>query len=148
MPTLAQQINQPGKRQTLIRELAQLVDTEVGKKGGLSGIGIKTAYALVKAIKPSFITEVVDAIYDECIERLEPIYAKVIGEEGGTVAARLQRRSGEVADALLGVTDGRVRKSSHGTVKKTYEKLRPSARKHVEEAVPGLADILQRHTSA
>jgi hypothetical protein len=30
-------------------------------------------------------------------------------------------------------------------VAKTYKKLRPTAKNHVEEAVPGLATLLERH---
>ena len=43
-----------------------------------------------------------------------------------------------MAEALLTVTDGRAQASKHGSVKGAYGKLRGSARKNVERAVPGL----------
>ena len=33
-------------------------------------------------------------------------------------------------------------------LKSTYEKLRPSAKKHVEAAVPRLARVVEKHTRA
>src|SRR4051812_36861685 len=101
MPTLAEQIT-PQKRPAVVHDLALLVDREVARKSGLSGIGTKTAYALVKAIKPSFVPEVIEGMLDECVRKLEPLYAQAAAA-GGSVAARLSARAPEVADALLAV---------------------------------------------
>ena len=35
----------------------------------------------------------------------------------------------------------------NGKLKKTYEKLRPTAKKHVEEAVPGIARLIEKHSA-
>ena len=45
----------------------------------------------------------------------------------------------QVADALLTITDDKAKRSKSGMVKGTYEKLRGSAKKNVEAAVPRLA---------
>ena len=50
-----------------------------------------------------------------------------------------------VADALLSVTDAKAKNSKSGVVRGTYEKLRGSAKKNVEEAVPALAKLLKKH---
>jgi hypothetical protein len=146
MPTLAEKINTPEKRNVVVQDLARFVDQEVGRKSGLSGLGIKTAYGLVKEIKPSFVPEVIDGMFDDWVRDLEPVYAKVSAESGGTVASRFASRASEVADALLAVTDRRAATTTHGSVKKTYEKLRPTAKRNVEEAVPRLGELLERHT--
>jgi hypothetical protein len=52
-----------------------------------------------------------------------------------------------VADALLSVTDSKADGAQSGVVRKTYTKLRPSAKKHVEEAVPGLAVLLEKYST-
>ena len=53
---------------------------------------------------------------------------------------------GAIAEALLGITDDRAARAPGGVVKKSYEKLRPTAKKHVEEAVPGVARLIDKHT--
>jgi hypothetical protein len=50
-----------------------------------------------------------------------------------------------VADALLSVTDSKAKGAKSSVVRGTYEKLRGSAKKNVEEAVPRLAKLLQKH---
>ena len=147
MPTLAEQISTPQKRPGLIKDLAKLVDEEVASKGGLSGIGIKTAYGLVKAIKPGFVPDVIEGMIDDCIIKLEPIYAETV-TAGGSVARGFSSRAPAVADALLSVTDQRAEKTTHNTAKKAYQKLRPSAKRNVEEAVPRLGELLEKHTKA
>ena len=44
-----------------------------------------------------------------------------------------------VADALLGITDEKAKRAKSAMVKGTYEKLRGTAKKNVEAAVPRLA---------
>jgi hypothetical protein len=146
MPTLADSLTHPSKRSTVIQDLVQLVDREVAKKGGLSGMGIKTAYMLVKAVKPSFVRDAIDGMLDECVQKLEPLYAEA-AQAGGSVSARLNARAGAVADALLSVSDARAEHTSHGSVKKAYAKLRPTAKRNVEEAVPGLVALVEKHAA-
>ena len=50
----------------------------------------------------------------------------------------------QLADNLLAVTDRRAAKAERPVIQSTYEKLRPSAKKHVESAVPRLAQLLER----
>jgi len=50
-----------------------------------------------------------------------------------------------VAEKLLAVTDRRAEQAQRAVIKKTYERLRPSAKKHVTAAVPRLAQMVSRH---
>jgi hypothetical protein len=52
----------------------------------------------------------------------------------------------KVAEALLSVTDEKAQRADNALVATTYKKLRPSAKEHVEQAVPGLATLLDKHT--
>jgi hypothetical protein len=52
-----------------------------------------------------------------------------------------------VADALLSITDAKAGHSKSGMVKGTYEKLRSSAKKNVEAAVPRLATVIEKHAT-
>lgn len=144
MPTLAERLTAPDHRPAVVSDLVALVDSEVGRKGGLSGIAIKTTYGLVKAIKPRFIHEAIDGLLDDCVARLEPIYDACV-KDGGDFTSRFSARAPQVADALLAVTDERAERTSHGVAKKGYAKLRPTAKRNVEEAVPALGDLIAKH---
>jgi hypothetical protein len=146
MPTLTEVITVPAKRPAVIRDAGFLIDDEVKKKGGLSGAAIKMAFAAVKAVKPGFIPEAIDHMLDDFARRLEPFYESF--QKAGTgrsLPDHFNGQSGAIADALLGITDERAQRAKNATVKKTYEKLRPSAKKHVEEAVPGIARLIEKH---
>jgi hypothetical protein len=141
MPTLRDLLLVPGKRPAVVRDCVALVDSEVSAKGGLGGIAIKGAYAIVKAVKPGIIDEAVDRLLPDFVERLEPFYV----EASTGFAAHLEKNSTRVAESLLGVTDSRIARAQNGTIKKAYEKLRPSAAKHVQSAVPGIGRVVQKH---
>jgi hypothetical protein len=136
-------------RPKVVRDAVQLVDDEVHAKGGLSGIAIKTAYKAVRAIKPGLIEEAVDSLVDRFIERLEPFYAEwSSGPKTQPIDQFLSGQRSKVANALLGVTDERAAHASNGTIRKSYQALRPQGEKNVEAAVPGLARLISRYVKA
>ena len=142
---LAEKLTQPDKRGHVVSECCALIDAEVKSKGGLSGIAVKGAYGVVKAVKPKFVSEVVDGMLDEWVEKIQPFYESWEKDGGGKpFADYLQNRRDAAAEALLQVTDGRARVSKNGSVKKMYEKMRPTAKKHVEEALPRLGRLIEQ----
>lgn len=147
MPTLKDILLVPGQRPRVIADCVQVIDEEVKDKSGLTGLAIKGAYAVVKAIKPGFISESVDHMLDDFTTRLDPIYADGVAK-GQPIAAYFESRRGDVAEALLGISDDRASKSTNGTIKKAYEKLRPTAKKHVETAVPRIGRLVEKYASA
>lgn len=146
MPTLQQVLADAAKRKDLIADCAGLIDSEVASKSGLSGIAIKGAYKVVKGVKPTFVTEAVDGLIDEFGEQLQPL-ATEAQESGKSVSAFFDSNKSRVAEALLAITDKRAEKQSAGVVKSTYQKLRPTAKKHVEDAVPGVGRLVQKFTA-
>lgn len=148
MATLLEKLGAPGRRKLVIDDCVLLIEEEVKKKGGISGVAIKMAFGVVKAIKPGFMPEAVDHLLDDFANRLDPFYQAHL-QSGGTrsLPSQLGEQSGQVAEALLGITDQRAQRAQNAAVKKSYEKLRPSAKKHVEEAVPGIARLIEKHTA-
>ena len=145
MTTLKEVLTAPAQRPKVISDCVGLIDEEVKAKSGISGLAIKGAYAVVKAVKPGFITEAVDHMLDDFVSKLEPFFerAQVAGQ---TATIYLTARPAEVADALLSISDERATRAKNQTVKKTYEKLRPTGKKHVEAAVPGIGRLIDQHT--
>jgi hypothetical protein len=143
MGTLRDIVSDGEKRQQVIAEAIQVVDAEVADKSGLSGMAIKTAYAMVKGLAPGMMNKLMNGLVDDFMGALEPFYDEA-KQKGADVKAHIAGKQGDVANALLSVTDGRAAKAGNGTLKKGYEKLRPTAQKHVEQAVPRLAGLVQK----
>ncbi|RMH36564.1 MAG: hypothetical protein D6689_22210 [Deltaproteobacteria bacterium] len=146
--TLAEQITTDPPRPQIVTECVDLIDAEVKSKGGLSGVALRTAYAGIKAIKPGFIKDVVDALLDDWVAQLEPYYAAWRNGGATSFADYLTARSDDVANELLKVTDERAAQTKHKTAAKYYRKMRDSAQKHVAAAVPKLAKLIDAHLSA
>ena len=136
-------INDPTKKPAVISDCVKLVDEEVAAKSSFSGAAVKLGYAAVKGIKPGFVKEVVEKLLGEFADQLDPIWAE--GVTKGNPVSHLNANKSRVADALLSVTDGKAHRAKSPMVKSTYDKLRGSAKKHVEEAVPRLAKLLETH---
>lgn len=144
MPTLAQYLTDPSKRDRVLDDCMRLVDEEVDSKGGLSGMGIKTAYAIVKKIKPGFVRNAMNAMLDDFAKNLDPLFQEHLAK-GGSLVDHFVGKKGTVAEALLSITDARAQRAGSGTAKSAYDKLRPTGKKHVEEAVPRLARMIEQH---
>ena len=147
MPTLTEILLVPGNRPKVITDCVQLINEEVDSKGGLTGLAVKGAYALVKAVKPGFVTEAVDHMLDDFVKRLEPFWADAQAKNE-PIGPLLSARAPQVADALLAISDERAARSTNPNLKKAYEKLRPTGKKHVEQAVPRVGRLIGKYASA
>ncbi len=145
MANLQDKLLAPAVRPQVIADCVVLIDEEVSSKSGLSGLAIKGAFAVVKAVKHGIVPEVVDSLLPGFAEKLEPIYAAWVASTGEPLPSYFQKRSGDVAEALLSITDDRSRKTQNATFRKAYEKLRPTGKNHVEQAVPRLGKLLEKH---
>ncbi len=138
-------LNDDATRTSIVEDVCQLVEDEVAKQRGLSGVAVKTGYKVVQSVRPGFVRNVVQTLLPEFAAALEPIRKQAVAR-GEPVSDYFCAHTTEVAEALLAVTDGRASSSPHGSVKGAYSKLRGSARKNVESAVPGLGHIIERYT--
>jgi hypothetical protein len=144
MGTLTEALTGESKRGAVVDDCLALIDAEVSDKGGLTGLAIKAGYRTVQGIKPGFLRQVVTDLLPEFTRALEPIYEEARAS-GGTVGEHFASNTPRVADALLSITDERAKRSKSGLVKGTYDKLRGSAKKNVEAAVPRLAAMIEKH---
>jgi hypothetical protein len=143
MGSLADLLNNE-KKDAVVSDCCTLIDDEVADKGGLTGLAIKAGFGAVKGIKPGFVRTVVGDLLPEFARTLDPIYQEA-KSQGKPVASYFVTNSGRVADALLSITDSKANSAKSGVVKGTYDKLRPSAKKHVESAVPRLGKVVEKY---
>ncbi len=142
--SLKESLSDASRRGPVIDDCVLLVDGEVQKKKGMSGVVVKAGYKAVKGIKPGFIRQVVNKLFDEWVEKLDPFWQKAV-DGGSSPPEHLVAERSRVAEALLSVTDAKAENASSALIRRTYLKLRPAASKHVEEAVPALAELLGKH---
>jgi hypothetical protein len=144
MPSLSEVLTSDSNKGRVVEDCVALIDAEVKDKGGISGAVIKAAYRAVQGVKPGFVKNVVTDLLPEFALALDPIYQEA-KTKGKPVADFFASDSPRVAEALLAITDQKAQKSKNGLVKGTYEKLRSSAKKNVEAAVPRLGKMVELH---
>ncbi|MET0595815.1 MAG: hypothetical protein ABW133_24160 [Polyangiaceae bacterium] len=144
MGTLTEVLTSDAKKSAVVDDCVSLIDSEVSDKGGLSGLAIKAGYGAVKGIKPGFVKHVVTDLLPEFARALDPVYTEA-KSSGRPVSDYFISNGGRVADALLSITDTKAERSKSGVVKSTYDKLRGTAKKNVEAAVPRLGKLIERH---
>ena len=139
-------INDPNKKAKVVDDCVRLIDEQVAAKSGLSGLAMKAGFATVKGVMPNYIASSVEWLVPEVFIALDPIWSEGI-QAGDPVGYLIENRS-RSADALLGITDARIQKSKKAIVRGTYDKFRNSAKSDVEEAIPGLAKIIDNYTKS
>jgi hypothetical protein len=143
MGFLSDALNDESKKKNVVKDTCDLIDAEVKDKGGISGLAIKAGYGTVKGIKPGFVEKVVDDLLPEFAKALDPI-ADDAKAQNKPVASFFESNSSRVADALLAITDAKAQGRT-GVAKSAYDKLRSSAKKNVEQAVPRLGKLVEKY---
>src|SRR5262249_40746317 len=144
MPTLVDTLTSESKKPAVVEDCLHLIDAEVADKSGFSGLAIKAGYGAVKGIRPGFIKNVVSDLLPEFAVALQPFYDEA-KSKNLPVADYFKDNSERVAGALLAITDAKAEKAKSNVVKGTYQKLRGSAKKNVEQAVPRLGQMVEKH---
>jgi uncharacterized protein DUF6918 len=144
MSSLVEKLAREPARPVVIADCVDLIDAQVKQKGFV----IKSAYATIKAIKKKFVPEVVDSMLDDWLGKMQPHYDKWSANKTSSFTDYVVARGDDVAEDLLSVTDGRAERSSHTTAKKMYSRMRDGAKKNVIEAIPALAQMIEKHLAS
>ena len=134
------------KKANLVTDCVKLIDDQVAAKSGLGGLGLKAGYGTVKGVMPNYIAGAVEGLLPEVLIALDPMWSE--GAQTGDPVGYLTQNRSRAADALLSITDARIEKSQRAIVRGTYNKFRNSAKSDVEEAIPGLAKIIDKYTKS
>jgi hypothetical protein len=148
MPTTLQEILlAPDNRPQVIADCQTLIHQQVSDCSGISGATVKIAYKTVNAFLPGHVRHMVESLLPEMVDQLEPFWADFSASGGSQFGDYLAKRGGEVSEALLSVTDARGAASSRPTIVKAYNKVRPSAAKHVTAALPNVGALVQKYAA-
>jgi len=144
MGSLVDALTDETKKKDVVKDCCDLIDAEVKEKGGISGLAIKAGYSTVKGIKPGFVEKAVEDLLPEFAKVLDPIYTDA-KSQNQNVSSFFSSNSERVADALLSITDAKAQRAKSGVAKSAYDKLRGSAKKNVEQAVPRLGKLIEKY---
>ncbi|MGH7999237.1 MAG: DUF6918 family protein [Brasilonema sp.] len=134
------------KKDMVVADCTKLIDTQVASMQGVSGLAMKAGYTAIRGLAPSYCADAIAMLLPESFTALDPIWSE--GIQTGDPVTHLTQNRDRSANAILSVTDAKIEKSKNKTVRGVYNKLRNSAKKHVEEAVPGLAKIIDNYTKS
>jgi hypothetical protein len=144
MAGLAEVLTQGDRKARVVQDCLEIIDLEVADKSGLSGVAIKAGYRAVKGIRPGFLEKVVNDLLPEFADAMDPIYREAVDAKKAVRGYFVEHRA-RVADSLLAITDGKAQRTKSGVIKATYDRLRGSAKKNVEAAVPRLGELIEKH---
>ena len=147
MPSLSDVLTGPDRLKSVVDDCLVILDEEVASKRGFTGVGIKAGFKVVKSFKPGFLRIVVTDLVPEFAVALDPLYQEALAQ-GGSVDGFLRQNGSRVSDALLAITDEKAGRSQNGVIKGAYDRLRGTAKKHVEAAVPRLGGLIQKYTAS
>jgi hypothetical protein len=146
--TLQEILLAPDTKPQVVKDCCALIDSEVAGKSGISGTAVKLAYKTVSAFASGYVRHTVESLLPQIVNQLQPFWAdfNASGSAGFGFGDYLAKRSDEVSEALLSVTDARAEKSSRATVIKAYRSVRGGASKHITAALPRVGELVTRYT--
>jgi len=143
--TLAEILLAPDTRPKVIADCFTLVEQQVSEMSGISGTAVKLAYKAVNAFLPGHVRYMVESLLPQLVDKLEPYWADFNASGAGDFGDYLVKRSDEVSESLLSVTDARAADSDRPTIIKAYRSVRGSAARHVEAALPHVGDMVLKY---
>ncbi len=147
MPAMLQEtLLTPENRPRVIDDCQALIEQQVSDVSGISGAAVKIAYKTVSTFMPGYVRHTVESLVPEMVDKLEPFWADFRASGGAEFGDYLAKRGDEVSEALLSITDEHGANSDKATVVKAYNKVRPSAAKHVTAALPNVGAMVQKYT--
>src|SRR3954451_2298297 len=143
--TLQEALLAPGTKPHVVADCQALIDGEVSGKSGLSGAGLKVAYKAVTSFASGYCQSVIENILPDLVAQLERFWDDGAAPGGGSFGDYLAKRSDEVCEALLSVTNRMGRESSRATVVKAYNAVRGGAAKNIQAALPTLGALVKKY---
>ncbi len=144
---LSTYLTAPHARPAVVSDACALIDDEVRRTSGISGMAIRSAHRVLTGIRPGMVPSAVDGLLDPFADQLDPFYQQHV-TTGVPLVDILTSQRTSMAEALLSITDDRAERTRQVTLRRAYQRVRGSARGYVEAAAPGIAALIDAHTPA
>src|SRR5215468_10503565 len=143
--TLREILLTPDTRPKVIADCYLLIEQEISDKSGIAGTAVKLAYKTVTTFAPGHVRYMVESLLPDLVDKLQPFWADFTTSGGSEFGDYLAKRGGEVAEALLTVTDARAAASDRPTIVKAYRSVRAGAGRHIQAALPRVGEMVQKY---
>jgi hypothetical protein len=143
--TLPEILLAPDTQPQVTADCMKLIEQEVSSKSGVSGTAVKLAYKAASTLKPGYLQSTVESLIPDMADKLQPYWADFAGSGASGFGDYLAKRSDEVSESLLSVTDARAEVCERPTILKAYRAVRGGAAKHVVAALPNLGSLVQKY---
>jgi hypothetical protein len=145
--TLQEILLAPDTKPKVIDDCYALIQQQVSEMSGISGTAIKLAYKTVTTFAAGHVRFMVESLLPEMVAKLDPYWSDFTTSGSAEFGDYLAKRGEEVADALLSVTDARATASDRPIIIRAYNSVRGNAAKHVESALPAVADLARKYAN-
>lgn len=139
--TLAAQLLAPATFEAFAADCRTLLDEEIKRKG----MTVRTAFRVVRKIKPNILDRVVRELMPDFLDALEPCHADFKAGPGTDFEAYLIAHDDRVAEAVLQAADHRAQRIQSRTIHAAYERVRGRAKPEIRPAVPAFAATIVQH---
>lgn len=143
--TLEEILLAPENQPRVLADCQALIEQQVSETSGISGAAVKLAYKTVTSFAPGYYSQTVEQLLPQFADKLQPYWADFNASGGAEFGDFLAKRSDEVAESLLSVTDEMAAASSRTVVVKAYKSVRGGASKHIQAALPGVGDLVRKY---
>ena len=145
--TLQEILLAPDTQPHVVDDCMTLIDQEVSAKSGVSGTAVKVAYKTASTFASGYLKSKVEQLVPEMVVQLEPFWADFGASGSSGFGDYLVKRSDEVSEALLSVSDAHGAISNRPVIVKAYQAVRGSAAKHITAALPNLGALVEKYAS-
>lgn len=146
--TLQETLLTPETQPAVVSDCLTMIQQEVADMSGISGTAIKVAYKAVNSFAADHVRFTVETKLPRMVAQLEPFWSDFNTSGGSDFGDYLTKRSDEVTNALLAVTDASAASpTAKPAIVKAYNAVRGHAAKHVTAALPRVGALIQRHAA-
>jgi hypothetical protein len=145
--TLQEILLAPATKPQVVTDCLTLIDQEVSEKSGVSGTAIKIAYKTAATFASGYLRTTVENLLPDIVAALQPYWADFSASGGSDFGDYLAKRSDEVAESLLAVSDEHGTRSQRPVIIKAYQAVRASAGKHIEAALPQVGKLVMKYAA-
>jgi hypothetical protein len=144
-PTLHEVLLAPATQPAVVADGLTLIEQEVASKSGVSGTATKLAYKTANTFASGYLQHTVESLLPDLVTELEPFWADYTASGAAGFGDYLAKRSDEVSEALLSVSDARAEISSRPVIIKAYRTVRGGAAKNITAALPAVGALVEKY---
>jgi hypothetical protein len=145
--TLDQILLNPENRANVVADCLTLIEQEVSGKSGISGAAVKLAYKTAKTFAKGYLQHTVESLLPDLVAQLEPFWADFAASGSSGFGDYLVKRSDEVSEALLSVSDERAKMSDRPVIVRAYGTVRGGAAKNIAAALPAVGALVEKYAA-